>query len=673
VIDQINGDAVHKRVLQLLVLLAFAGFAIAVRGRATRVLAEFGVKWRTVGACMIGLIVVLLVLAPIIAHPGGRLDVWLGRLLLQIHVFRADATLVLWFALLAFFVATRSGSRSLLVGLLRALAMVVLVLAGLDLTYFRATGLNGDAFAFNFLLANLTSMGFLLRSGLDWLNVGIIAFYVGLLPAFLLLAKRLPNSFGRHELRHGPWPLFAMVMALWAVPEHHLFTYQYQQISHQLHVSIVADLINIRSAAASQRASHRANRSKPLADWRNLTFSATRNTKALNVVIIILESTRARSVTPYNPGLPTTPFLAELAKHSLLVEDMNAVIPQTSKAWTAVLTGLHPVTTTLANWSFAEDDANRIPSLPRLLRPHGYQSAFFTPAHLKFDNDLTLLRRRGFDHIQSDGDYDSTGFERSNYYGFEDRIMLRPSLAWVDRTRASGKPFFLTYMTLTGHHDYQVPKAFSKVQYPSNGDKDLNDYLNSLHYVDGLLRDIFSEFAERGLIDSTLFVIVGDHGQSFGEHGARQHHGVLYDEALRIPGLLHAPHLWSRAGTVVGPRQQIDILPTIADALGFEITGGYMPGSSMLRPVAEDRSLFFMDWHDNTHVALRRGSTKYLYTFEGARLQAFDLKSDPLELRDMASNLTGAQIDRVEDEMFDWQERVVDVFLKTNSSSPRAH
>src|SRR5690606_33638062 len=97
----------------------------------------------------------------------------------------------------------------------------------------------------------------------------------------------------------------------------------------------------------------------------------------------------------------------------------------------------------------------------------------------------------------------------------------------------------------------------------------------------------------RGLLESTAIVIMGDHGDAFGEHGPRQHTLALYEETLHVPMLVHLPG-GARAGERVrGPRQEIDVLPTIADILGFEIEGGRAPGRSVFEETPIGRRLFF--------------------------------------------------------------------------------
>lgn len=93
-----------------------------------------------------------------------------------------------------------------------------------------------------------------------------------------------------------------------------------------------------------------------------------------NVVLIHLESTRARSVTPYNQKLETTPFLGDLAKESLLAERAYTTVPHTSKAVTLVNCGVLPHLVPQTT----EAEPGGIPArcLPALLRGQGYDTVF---------------------------------------------------------------------------------------------------------------------------------------------------------------------------------------------------------------------------------------------------------------------------------------------------------
>jgi phosphoglycerol transferase MdoB-like AlkP superfamily enzyme len=218
-------------------------------------------------------------------------------------------------------------------------------------------------------------------------------------------------------------------------------------------------------------------------------------------------------------------------------------------------------------------------------------------------------------------------------------------------------------MSLEGHYPYRSPAAFPHQQYRSVTDPTLNDYLNALHYMDGWIHDLIEAFRKRGLLDRTVFVILGDHGDAFGEHVSRQHIGVPYEEALRIPGLIYAPSLWPRGGRIEGLRQQIDVLPTIADALGYRLEGGSVPGRSLLQSVPADRPLFFMSSQDNDFLAMRQGNRKYIYTFDRTPLQAYDLARDPDELHDLADSLSPTDASAVTRRLIEWQQRTNSTLL----------
>lgn len=71
-------------------------------------------------------------------------------------------------------------------------------------------------------------------------------------------------------------------------------------------------------------------------------LAQTPRTGKRNVVMVYLESTRARSVTPYNEDLRTTPFMDRLADESLMAEQAYATVPHTTNALTAGICGVDP-------------------------------------------------------------------------------------------------------------------------------------------------------------------------------------------------------------------------------------------------------------------------------------------------------------------------------------------
>ena len=308
--------------------------------------------------------------------------------------------------------------------------------------------------------------------------------------------------------------------------------------------------------------------------------------KKRNLVFIILESTRLFSTSLFNKELDTTPFLADLAKRSLWAKHAYSVIPRTSKSLLPIHCGIEPRPT----MRIRETESTGIPAkcLPALLSEKGYHTAYFQTATEFFENRRNLVQNFGFKEFFPGDVHNTTGFERTNYHGYEDRVLLSPSLAWHrGRLKESpNKPFFVSYLTNTSHHLYGIPSKFPVRQYKldhikANGEykgensRGLhNRYLNTLRYVDGFVKDLFQQYKDLGIYQDTVFVIVADHGEGFWEHDLFSHSNTIYEEGLRIPLLIHDPKRFRTGMVIDRPVQQPDILPTVVDLLGYEITGG---------------------------------------------------------------------------------------------------
>jgi arylsulfatase A-like enzyme len=148
-------------------------------------------------------------------------------------------------------------------------------------------------------------------------------------------------------------------------------------------------------------------------------------------------------------------------------------------------------------------------------------------------------------------------------------------------------------MTNVGHHPYKTPETWKKVQFPGVADERLNDYYNCLLYIDGFVQELMQGYERMGLRDNTVFVILGDHGQFFGEHGIRQVFNGLYQEGIHVPAVVYAPALPSIKGVVRGARQHIDVMPTVLELLGYETREGKLPGKSMLAPLDPQLQLYY--------------------------------------------------------------------------------
>jgi lipoteichoic acid synthase len=377
----------------------------------------------------------------------------------------------------------------------------------------------------------------------------------------------------------------------------------------------------------------------------------TPQTTKRNVVIIFLESTRARSTTPYNKDIDTTPFLNELSKESLMAERAYAVVPHTSKALVATLCGVAPP----LDDEKTESEPDVIPArcIADLLKEQGYRTSFFQSATEDFERRRMLVENLGHEDFFPIEAMSKEGFQEANYFGYEDNIMLEPSRTWLEENGDEG-PFLATYLTVTPHHDYVVPDRYGKKHFAE--DEELNKYLNTVRYQDFFLKNLFEQYKELGLYEDTIFIVLGDHGEGFEEHGLKQHDNVIYNEGLHIPLFIHDPRR-PKSGTIEAPVNEFDVLPTVADLLGFEIRGGTYPGSSMLSPL-EERTLMASCYHERTCLASIKGDEKYIYHYGNKGEEFFDLSEDPLEKNNIIERRDDEEIKALRNHLLAWEAQV---------------
>jgi len=410
-------------------------------------------------------------------------------------------------------------------------------------------------------------------------------------------------------------------------------------------------LTGVEEATAEQYISETAD-ADPVNGAADASLAPSPETENRNVVFVHLESTRERSVTPYNEQLNTTPFLDELAKKSLLVERSYVVVPRSSKATVAINCGVDPPL-----YQGPEFEPGGIPArcLAHLLKEQGYRTAFFQSSSETMDEYSGMAKNLGYEEYYPSESMDTEGFEATNYISYEDDIMLEPSKKWLEEHK--DEPFFVEYLTGSGHDDYRClgtrhgREAFAE-------DELLNRYLNCLRLQDIFLKNLIDQYKKLGLYDDTIFVIFGDHGEGFGEHGRYLHGDTIYEESLRVPLIFHDPKRFQDGERVKGLSNQTDILPTVLEMLGYKVNNGQYPGYSLLHPLPEERTLRFNCITERKCLASIKGYEKYIHHYDDQPDEVFDLSEDPLEKRNLAGERGQKELDERREELLAWRSRI---------------
>src|SRR5207244_1698184 len=118
------------------------------------------------------------------------------------------------------------------------------------------------------------------------------------------------------------------------------------------------------------------------------------------------------------------------------------------------------------------------------------------------------LKGKGFDTLVSVRELKQKGLAVSSPSGMKEEEALDQLEAWVRARR--GTPFCAVYMTLAPHHPYH---CYSSDQ-PFDQTTWLGRYRNSLHYADACIGRLVQFLREEGLLENTLIVLYGDHGET---------------------------------------------------------------------------------------------------------------------------------------------------------------
>lgn len=315
---------------------------------------------------------------------------------------------------------------------------------------------------------------------------------------------------------------------------------------------------------------------------------------APNVLLLVLDTVRALSLSAYGYGRPTSPSIAQLAVRGVRFERAVATAPWTLPTHATLFTGRYPHELS-AGWSVPLDATYA--TLGERLTSIGYATAGFA-ANLRYTSYEFGLSR-GFGYYR---DYDvSLGemlhssslslaltmwlIQRTGGYSTPNRLsadrMNERLLSWLDDAskRPPKRPFFAFVNYYDAHGPYEPPAPFDTMysgkepptRDPASRDftqqevDGLNDaYDASITYLDRRLGDLFAALAQRGLLENTIVIVTSDHGEEFNEHGQMNHGNTLYFPSLHVP-LIVAGARVPRAVTVSEPVTLRDLPATILD------------------------------------------------------------------------------------------------------------
>ncbi|QUH24810.1 LTA synthase family protein [Serpentinicella alkaliphila] len=293
--------------------------------------------------------------------------------------------------------------------------------------------------------------------------------------------------------------------------------------------------------------------------------------KGKNLIVIQAESIQNFVINREINGQVITPNLNKLINDSSIYFDRyyeQVGWGNTSDAEFISNNGYYPSTKI---FSYKAYEGNEFYSLPIALKEKGYSTMAFHGNEAGFWNRNNIYEYQGIDRFISLEDFEA---DELIGIGLSDGSMFRQSMKFLKEQR---KPFYSFFITLTSHHPFLMEEEYLKLNVGEQyKDTILDNYLQTVHYLDLQIGMFIEMLKEEGLYEDTIIVIYGDHqGLNMQNEEANQlmtdYLGEAYeeDEMFRVPLIVHMPNsgFEKRISVAAG---QIDFFPTILNILGID-------------------------------------------------------------------------------------------------------
>ncbi len=314
-----------------------------------------------------------------------------------------------------------------------------------------------------------------------------------------------------------------------------------------------------------------------------------------NLLIFTVDTLRADHSSSYGYFQKTTPIIDSLSSEGVMFMNAFSQIPHTPPSHWSIFTGLYPYK---HGKFFPHDNGSRVTTLSDILRKNGYLTAAFVSSKM-------------LEGFAEEFDYFNGRRMRKIYRG---PVMKQANettssvLSWLENH--SSEKFFLWVHYFDPHSPYKPPKAFDAYNYSDDphysdprydqkglsGDRIRNDiakYDGEIRFADENIGLVLNKLKELGIEDTTLVILLSDHGECFGEHNFSDfgyeenrpcifHGKTLYDEEIHVPLIIKNPKSRIRGVRIGGIVETVDLFPTILEILNVSYDLE-VDGESLLR------------------------------------------------------------------------------------------
>ena len=312
--------------------------------------------------------------------------------------------------------------------------------------------------------------------------------------------------------------------------------------------------------------------------------------KRPNIVLMGVDSLRADHMSCYGYQHCTTPHIDRFAQSGTLFEQTFSPHIPTTSAYASMLAGMDCFSTQAVALRHKGPLRHEVKTLAEILREAGYNTTC-----VGFEGNPSS---RGFDKYIDYAAWGSWAEGRSP----KAQNLNSAAIPELDRLINLGDPFFLFLRHMDPHAPYLPPEPYERMFYhgdefdrhnksmkpvmdfkpfcdffaswmpPGITDKDyvIAQYDGAIAYMDACIQTIFTALKARGILDDTIVVINGDHGETLYDHECWFDHHGLYDPTLHVPLIIRYPSKIPAGARVSGYNQHKDLVPTILELAEIE-------------------------------------------------------------------------------------------------------
>jgi arylsulfatase A-like enzyme len=309
-----------------------------------------------------------------------------------------------------------------------------------------------------------------------------------------------------------------------------------------------------------------------------------------NIVLLGIDSLRADHMSCYGYSRLTTPHLDRFAQEGTLFERTYSAHVPTTSAYASMLTGMDCFGTQVVALRHQGPLRSEVKTAAEIFRDFGYDTSC-----IGFSGNPSS---RGFGRYLDYPAWGSWNEGRSPKAQNLNEVVL-PEL---ERLIANDKPVFLFLRHMDPHAPYLPPEPYEQMFYhgdetdPNNAsmepvmafkpfrdffatwmppgitDKDyvIAQYDGAIAYMDACIQSIFTTLEAQGILDDTIVVVNGDHGETLYEHECWFDHHGIYDNVLHVPLIIRYPRKVPEGKRVSGFNQHKDLLPTLLELAGLD-------------------------------------------------------------------------------------------------------